>query len=137
MGPKWYYRDLIGGESGPDVETLQRLLLAPATGVYDGYTISYVRGVQKAHGMETSGILNATVAGLIGESVEAELPPDWYKRTLKVGCQGDDVRKLHELLHLPFGDTYTDESRKAVLRFQSAHRMPLTGRVNKKMANLL
>lgn len=137
MTPKWYCRDLTGGETGRDVRIIQRLLYAPATGVFDDETRAYIRGVQQANGLVMDGTVNQTVAELIGESVESELPPDWFHRNLKVGCQGDDVQTLHELLHLPFGDLYTEETRKAVLRFQSANHLPLTGRVTRTVAELI
>ena len=137
MTPKWFRRELYGGETGRDVRTLQRLLMSPATGVYDDTTMAYIRGVQERGHLPMSGIVDSATAVLIGESVEADLPPEWYHRPLKVGLKGDDVETLHELLQLPFGDTFTHETRKAVLRFQSANHLPLTGKVGKSLANLL
>jgi peptidoglycan hydrolase-like protein with peptidoglycan-binding domain len=138
MTPQWFWRELYGGETGRDVRIIQRLLLVPAaSGMYDEDTKAYVRGVQAYGQLPLSGIVDSATAVLIGESVESDLPPEWYHRPLQVGYRGDDVKTLHELMHLPFGDTFTEETRKAVLRFQSANHLPLTGKVKRTMANML
>lgn len=138
MAPKWFWRDLAGGETGRDVDVVKRKLLVPSTGpVFDEATMAVVRGVQKVHGMPPTGVVDRDVAELIGESVEDALPHEWYHRVLKVGSKGEDVAALHDLMHLPFGDRYGTETRLAVLRFQSEHHLPLTGKVDKKLVNLL
>ena len=127
MSPLWYRRPLLGGEQGHDVDVVQRKLMAPATGTYDEETKQRVRGVQRANDLAPTGLLDQRVAEILGEAADHELPPEWFTRPLTPGDTGPDVAVLRTLLHLPAGEVYDDETRRAVLRFQSAHGLELTG----------
>lgn len=137
MKPIWYRRPLLGDEQGRDVDVVQRKLQAPATGVYDEETRQRVRGVQQANGLAPTGFLDQRVAEILGEAADHEIPPEWFTRPLAQGETGPDVAALREILDLPPGELYDDETRRAVLRFQSAHQLPLTGEVTSTEALLL
>lgn len=129
MKPLWYRRPLLGGEQGHDVDVVQRKLGVSATGVYDEETKQRVRGVQQAHSLAPTGFVDLRIAEILGEAADHELPPEWFTRPLTPGDTGSDVATLRERLNLPAGQHYDDETRRAVLRFQSAHELPLTGKV--------
>lgn len=137
MRPIWYRRPLLGGEQGYDVTVVQRKLQAPATGVFDDDTKQRVRGLQQNHGLPPTGFLDQRVAEILGEAADHELLPEWYTRPLMQGETGPDVAALRERLGIPPGDVYDDETRRAVLRFQSSHDLPLSGEVTHRECVLL
>lgn len=136
MTPRWYHRLLIGGETGPDVDVVHRKLALNGS-VYDEAARQYVRGIQQTHGLDVTGILDPDVAAILGEAADAHLTPEWFSRPLSIGVSGPDVHELRRRL-LPAGsDTFDDDLRRAVLRFQSARALPLTGMIDESQAKLL
>lgn len=127
--PKWYTRPLAGGETGRDVDVVQRKL-AVFSGVYDDATMAHVRGFQTHLGLDPDGIVGPLTARALGEAADHDLPPEWFSRTLTNGCEGEDVVRLRASLRLPAGSLFDEETRRAVLRFQSARGLPLSGRVD-------
>lgn len=124
--PRWWTRYLTDGEVGRDVNVVQRKL-GVASGVYDDATKAHVRGYQVQVGLVPDGIVGPLTAAALGESADHELPPEWFSRTLSAGCQGEDVAGLSASLGLPVTDVFDERVRKALLRFQSAHSLPLSG----------
>lgn len=133
MTPRWYTRPLVDGESGRDVQIVQRKL-GVLTGVYDDATRALVRGYQKRCGLEPDGVVGPLTAGALGESADHSLPPVWFSRTLRAGFSGEDVADLRATLDLPAGDLYDEMTRKAVLRYQSAKGLSLSGVVDLSVA---
>ena len=127
--PSWYHRALTLGMVGPDVALVQRKLRACRTGVYDTETASRVKGVQFADKLPTTGVVDAVTAEVIGESCRVGITPDWFGRELALWSEGDDVQRLRELLGFPDYGRFDEPVEAAVRRFQSAHHLPLTGRV--------
>ena len=137
MKPIWYRRPLLGGETGHDVTVVQRKLQALATGVYDEETKQRVRGLQRSHHLAPTGFVDQRVAEILGEAADHELPPEWFTRVLEPGDSGPDVTTLRQVLGLQAGKLYDDETRRAVLRFQSAYELPLTGSITERDALFL
>ena len=134
--PKWFRRSLVSGEIGRDVEVVARKL-GGASGVYDDQLIARVRGYQFATGLEVDGIVGPLTAGALGEAADSHLPPVWFTRDLSLGMTGHDVGLLRFNLDLPDGSIFDPDTKRAVLRFQSANRLPLSGVVDLPMALLL
>ena len=134
--PKWFKRSLVDGEIGPDVAVVARKL-GGSTFKYDSELQARVRGYQQAVGLKMDGIVGPLTAGALGEAADAHLPPTWFTRDLRLGMQGEDVDLLRFNLDLPDSDVFDLETRKAVLRYQSANKLPLTGEVDVCMALLL
>ena len=127
--PSWYHRALTLGIVGPDVALVQRKLRACRTGIYDTETASRVKGVQFADKLPVTGVVDAATAEAIGESCRAGVVPDWYHHELGLWSEGEDVHRLRELLGLHAHGRFDQDAEAAVRRFQSAHHLPLTGRV--------
>lgn len=136
MTPKWWTRPLVDGERGKDVEVVQRKL-AVISGSYDDITRAHVRGFQRQVGLEVDGIVGPFTAQALGETADHALDPLWFTRELHAGMEGEDVVGLRVSLGLPPGSVFDGEVRRAVLRFQSANGMELTGRVNRAFAHRL
>ena len=126
MTPKWWTRPLVDGEVGRDVSVVQRKL-GCVSGIYDEATRALVRGYQQRLGLDVDGVVGPLTANALGESADHALTPDWFSRTLNAGCEGEDVACLRASLTLPAGTLFDEETRKAVLRFQSANGLPLSG----------
>jgi peptidoglycan hydrolase-like protein with peptidoglycan-binding domain len=131
--PKWWTRPLVSGERGRDVDVVQRKL-GTSGGVYDDATQAHVRGFQVACGLVVDGIVGPVTAGALGEAADHALTPEWYVRPLEVGSQGEDVAALQVSLGLDPSAYFDELTRRAVLRFQSANNMKLTGAVNRAFA---
>jgi peptidoglycan hydrolase-like protein with peptidoglycan-binding domain len=136
MLPKWFKRTLVDGELGPDVQVVARKL-GGASGAYDSELRARVRGFQAATGLDADGITGPLTAAALGESADAHLPPEWFTRTLSLGMEGEDVEALRFSLSIAPAQTFDAETRRAVLRWQSANHLPLTGEVDQDMALLL
>lgn len=134
--PRWFHRPLRGDESGPDVDVVNRKLGLVAT-TYGDETKRYIRGLQQQHGLEADGIVDADLADILGEAADGHLTPEWFTRSLRLHCKGEDVAALRLRLGLPAGDLFDEETHKAVLRFQSARGLNLTGLVTEDLALLL
>ena len=134
--PKWFTRSLVDGERGRDVDVVQRKL-AVFTGTYDDATRAHVRGFQRQTGLEVDGVVGPLTANALGEAADHALPPEWFTRDLCLGMQGEDVAGLRASLGLAESTLYDDETRRAVLRFQSANGLKLTGNVNVGFALVL
>ena len=133
----WFHRILTIGMTGADVELVQRKLRSSVTGTYDADTASRVRGIQFADKLPITGMVDSITADSIGESVRADVPPDWYRRELGMRSEGEDVQRLRELLGLHNHGRFDREVEAAVRRFQSAHHLPLTGRIHEPDAAAL
>jgi len=131
----WFSRILTVGCVGADVELVQRKLRASnITGLFDAETASRVRGLQWADKLPVTGMVDYTTSDAIGESIRLGMTPDWFSRDMVTGCTGADVARLRTLLGLPDGDRFDSVVEAAVRRFQSAHHLPLTGRMRKEDA---
>ena len=133
--PKWFRRTLVDGEVGPDVQVVARKL-GGASARYDAELIARVRGYQYMTGLEMDGVVGPLTAGALGEAADAGMTPDWFTRDLSLGMTGHDVGLLNFSLG-ETGDMFGPDTRRAVLRFQSANRLPLSGVVDSSMALLL
>lgn len=136
MTPIWFHRPLTGGESGHDVAVVNRKLGVPADD-YGSETIAHVRGLQAAHGLEVTGVVDADVAEILGEAADHGIPPEWFYRTVRLGDTGEDVAALRRRLLSDDGEVFDDQLHRAVLRLQSARGFPLTGSVDESLALLL
>ena len=134
--PRWFRRTLVDGEVGPDVQVVARKLGGMSVR-YDSELIARVRGYQHMTGLEMDGIVGPLTAGALGEAADAHLPPHWFTRDLSLGMTGEDVDLLRFNLDLPDGDVFDVDTHRAVLRYQSANRLPLSGVVDSRMALLL
>lgn len=67
MSPSWFVRPLGLGDQGEDVRTVQLLLKAEPTGVFDDQTRAKVRGYQTLHQITRSGLVDETTAIYLGE----------------------------------------------------------------------
>jgi len=65
--PSWFARDISLGAVGREVETVQLLLKLPKTGRLDEATVRAVRGWQRLHGLPSTGVVDASTAGTLGE----------------------------------------------------------------------
>jgi peptidoglycan hydrolase-like protein with peptidoglycan-binding domain len=133
----WFQRILTIGNTGADVSLVQRKLKALNTGVYDRETAARVRGLQHERSLPATGIVDYATSDAIGESVRLGMPPDWYGHELGLWATGADVERLRELLGLEPHGRFDRDVEAAVRRFQSAHRLPLTGRVTQTDATVL
>lgn len=135
MTPAWFVRVIVEGDEGDDVLIVQRKLGAPMTGVYDQNTMARVRGLQKRHGLEESGMTNEDTAGVVGEKESKGQVPEWYTRSLSEGASGKDVAALRIALKQPNLPDYFDKDLgAAVRRFQSAVGLKPTGKVSRATA---
>jgi len=126
----WYSRILTIGCVGADVELVQRKLRSTSlSGVFDAETASRVRGIQFADKLPVTGVVDSTTADAIGESIRLGMIPDWFNGNMGSGATGAAVTRLRTLLGLPDGDRFDAPVEAAVRRFQSAHHLPLTGKV--------
>ena len=125
--PSWFTRVLALGDSGGDVELVQRKLHASTSGTYDIATEARVRGLQKHHGLLVTGVVDATTAEVLGESVRQGMMPEWFFRDLRLGTEGADVLVLTEQLGMSPSAFFDDVTESAVRRFQSSHDLYPTG----------
>lgn len=132
----WFSRDLEVGDSGPDVEVVQRRLGATVTGLFDAETVSYVRGLQRLKGLPVTGEVDERTADAIGEPARVGLLPTWYHRPLKRGDSGEDVAALARYLG-ENGPSYGPDLELAVRRFQSQHMIHPTGLFDEETAHKL
>lgn len=65
--PVWFVRDLSAGYVGWDVMRARELLEVPPGTLYDPEVDAAVRRFRSARGLPLSGVLDATVATLLGE----------------------------------------------------------------------
>lgn len=130
----WFRRDLEAGDSGPDVEVVQRRLGAAVTGLFDAETVSYVRGLQRMKGLPVTGEVDERTADVIGEPARAGLLPTWFNRSLTRGDSGEDVAALRRYLGLS-GSSFDHELELAVRRFQSEHMLHPTGVFDEEAAH--
>lgn len=123
------------GVVGADVELVQRKLRASnISGTFDAETASRVRGLQWADKLPVTGVVDYTTADAIGESVRLGMTPDWFTREAKMGDTGEDVAHMRLLLGLSPGVVFDTDMEAAMRRFQSAHHLPLTGKMSEQDA---
>ena len=90
-----------------------------------------MRGLQFADKLPVTGMVDTNTADAIGESVRLGLTPDWFVRETKMGDSGDDIAHMRALLGLSAGESFDAHMEASMRRFQSAHHLPLTGRMRK------
>lgn len=122
------------GAKGREVTHVQRRLRRVETGEYDEDTEAAVRGFQKLAGIPPTGEVDEETLGALGPPATAGQVPAWYARPLTLGLLGDDVAWVRHLLGLRQDDQFDPLLEAAVRRFQSAHRLPLTGVVDEATA---
>ena len=61
----WFQRILTVGNTGPDVEVLQRKLKARVTGAYDHQTMALVMSAQQQCSLPVTGMVDVTTASMI------------------------------------------------------------------------
>lgn len=133
--PVWWYREIWPGDEGDDVLIIQRKLGCEMTGVMDDRTIVRIRGLQRKHGLEESGIVSKDTADKLGEKESKGREPEWFTRSLEVGDDGEDVTALRKALRAPLKPTFFDHHlEQAVRRFQSSVGLKPTGKVTKRTA---
>ena len=119
MTPRWFTRELGPGDTGPDVAVVARKL-AKMEPEYDDDMCARVRGLQAVTGLSVTGLVDADTAAVLGERAAAGQVPPWFGTPEQDGV-------LVELLHDADG----------LRRFQSAHRLPVTGVLDAECATLL
>lgn len=134
--PIWYTRRLIGGETGTDVNVVNRKL-GVADWAYSEASQQYVRGLQHASGLEPTGEVDEATAMVLGEAADHELPPEWFSRPLGLGDSGEDVAALRSRLAVEGGPHFDTELERAVRRFQSANGQKPDGKLTAELALLL
>jgi len=65
--PSWYEKDISLGSVGHEVETVQLLLRLPRTGRLDEDTVRAIRGWQRLHGLQATGVVDERTARTLGE----------------------------------------------------------------------
>jgi len=132
------------GASGPAVTAVQRALhLSPADGSYGRLTKAAVVAFQQAHGIPGTGSVGPlTWAALIrlattqapaptngaGGSTSAVTATSLLTTRLSLGSRGPAVVALQRALRLsPADGVFGPGTRQAVLTFQRAHGLPVTG----------
>lgn len=131
----WFTRVLSMGDAGGDVELVQRKLHAPTSGTYDRATEARVRGFQRSHDLLVTGVVDASTAEALGESVRQGFVPEWYSRPLQLGDHGEDVYALCVQLGMTDRGTIFDQLVETLVRrFQSAHGLAPTGMVGEHTA---
>lgn len=135
MTPQWFRRELNMGMQGPDVATVQRKVGALPTGTYDDETAARVRGFQMTKRKAPTGEVDAATAAELGDT--PAVTPDWYTRELQMWFEGPDVAALAARLGLVGDDRFTPDVEAAVRRYQSQHRLPVTGKVDEQFARHL
>ena len=68
-------RELSLGKTGPDVRALQRLLGVPTTGYFGYQTQSAVEDFARAHGLDTSGVVDEPLKRALAERGPPTAPP--------------------------------------------------------------
>lgn len=134
MTPTWFTHPLDEGDEGDDVAIVQRKLGAPMSGVMDLTTMALIRGYQRAHGLEQTGMVDALTAEHLGEKASAGTPPRWFRGPLALGSQGLDVGALALTLGLPLTPTFDATLTVAVRRFQASVGLPKTGELDLETA---
>lgn len=138
VDPSWFARELEEGDTGPDVEVMQRKLGLPPTGVFDTETVKYVKGLQKKADMPMSGFLDHLLARFLGDRADVGMTPEWFTRPLALWDEGPDVAELRIALGFHDKDNRFDpELESAVRRHQSARGIVPTGRVSEKFTQSL
>ena len=125
MPPLWWSRPLVCGDSGPDVEAVQRKLGLPVTGEFDLSTVFAVRGFQKSVGLDGTGEVDAATAAALGPRATDALTPDWYP--------GEPLYPGFQAYDLVLGDH--DEA--WLRRLQGTHGLPPTGVIDEPTARLI
>ena len=134
----WFSRILTVGMIGDDVRLVQRKLRASnVTGTFDAETASRVRGLQWADKLPVTGMVDYATSDAIGESIRLGMIPDWFTRETVKGARGEDVAHMRALLGLSAGIIFDTDMEATVRRFQSAHHLPLTGRMSERDAVVL
>lgn len=137
MSPLWFKRELPPGSSGPEVDTLRRMLGLPP-GPLDEDALQRVRGVQRVSGLPETGVVDAATADMIGESAAGDLAPSWFQRDLQLWSSGEDVRAARRLLGLGgLDDRFDPDAEAAVRRIQSGHRIKPSGVLGLEEAKIL
>ena len=119
MSPRWFRRELGPGDTGPDVAVVARKL-AKMEPEYDDDLCARVRGLQAVTGLPVTGLVDAATAAVLGERAAAGQVPAWF------GTPEQDVVVAGLLRD---GD--------GLRRFQSEHRLPVTGVLDAECATLL
>jgi peptidoglycan hydrolase-like protein with peptidoglycan-binding domain len=130
----WWRRELELGDTGPDVDVLQRKLRCVSRGVYDAETQARVRALQKRLGRPVTGRLDQETAQGLGDLPTASQAPSWYVRNLVLGDEGEDVAELRRMLGLSPSQKFTETVEMAVRRFQSGLGIPPDGVVGADVA---
>lgn len=122
--PLWWSRPLAPGDTGRDVEVVQRKLALRVTGVFDESTAIALRGAQRALGVAETGVVDEETAERFGPRAEDGLLPEWWVSPLQPGSEGW-VRVLGE----------RDES--WLRRMQGQHGLTPDGVIDESTARLL
>jgi peptidoglycan hydrolase-like protein with peptidoglycan-binding domain len=131
--PLWYKREITLGMEGPDVRVVRRKLGFIEDGPYDRSVQQKVVGMARKRNVETDGEVNPEVAEMIGETEanQEEVAPVWWTREIDLWEEGEDVRELRVILGLGDRDNRYDPDAEALVRqFQSAHHLPISGKVD-------
>lgn len=119
MIPRWWTRELGPGDTGPDVAVVARKL--GTLGVtYGDDLCARVRGIQGRSGLPVTGLVDADTATVLGERAAAGQVPAWL-----------DTPEQDAVLASTVGDG------NGLRRFQSSHRLPVTGELDPACAILL
>ena len=132
MIPTWFHRDVEIDMVGRDVDIVHRKTGAPYGDGhrYDETSAMFVRGLQVAGGLLTTGIVSQVEATILGPSATDFLVPDWYQEgPLSEGSQVALI--VSALLGKPANVV------AALKRFQGSHGIPPSGVVDETTAIML
>lgn len=155
--PSTFFRTLVIGSKGEDVRALQKMLNnsgfkiaitgagSPGneTTVFGPATRAALIKYQTAKGLAVTGIYKTTASG---SSVAISSTVGSFKRDLKIGASGDDVKKLQQILNSKGFSVATtgigsagnestyfgSKTSSALSKFQKANNLPVVGWVGPK-----
>jgi peptidoglycan hydrolase-like protein with peptidoglycan-binding domain len=136
-----YSITLSAGDTGRQVELLQRALDIPVDGIYGPETEAAVRSFQASRGLTVDGIVGPlTSAALRGgapvaasaSSGQRAFASDFTPADSETGSEpgvggGDAVARLQHALHLPTDGDFGPETEAAVRRLQARHGLTVDG----------
>jgi peptidoglycan hydrolase-like protein with peptidoglycan-binding domain len=145
---------LTTGMTGPVVTAVQKVVGATPDGDYGPLTAAAVRTFQTAHAVPASGVVDAPTWRAILAAVAApvsggpatpaptptpapapkpkpkpkpEPAPAPKRPVLKVGSKGPWVRTVQKALHVTQDGLFGPQTRRAVMTYQRAKKLPVTG----------
>ncbi len=151
---------LLRGSSGPEVTALQEILANQGlytysiTGYFGSITETAVQAFQRAENIVSTGTPQTTGYGVVGPRTRMALnalPGTAVMRQLSLGMTGEDVRLLQKFLNTNGFEVagsgpgsvgnetsfFGERTLAALVAFQAAHTLPLTGTLDSATAEVV